>query len=430
MNKDHWINLTPIVLFMFSYELMGAYDFFGLEYFKTFYLSLFFILFILYLFLEVKERLKNKSFYYYKLAIVLFCIIFASGGGTAMLVKNSWGENGYLYIHDGALQTELAAKKLFQGKNFYSEDFNESVFAQWNKDEVSYFLGEAYQGTPALYHYVYLPFYPILSAVVSWPIENIFGFWDQRILLYAAFLASLYLLYKIVKEKEDKLLALTLFGFNPWFVRDVVEGKNDVLILFFLLWIIYLLRQNKIVQSSLVLALAVLTKQTMWLLLPFYFFYLFWQKDNWQESLKFVWQKTRYGIFLGLIILLPFLFWDFGFFWQDIFQYPNGSLATSYPINGFGWSRFLYHIGVIKSVRDYYPFIIWQIVFCLPLAFWLIKYQAKKNSLSLMILAYAIFLACFWFFSRFFQANYIVFIWQLLVISYFLGYNKPTHGKA
>jgi len=85
---------------MFSYELMGAYDFFGLEYFKTFYLSLFFVVFIFYLLLEIKERLKGKSFYYYKLAIVLFCIIFASGGGTAMLINNSLGDSGYLHIHD------------------------------------------------------------------------------------------------------------------------------------------------------------------------------------------------------------------------------------------------------------------------------------------------------------------------------------------
>ena len=346
-----------------------------------------------------------------------------------MLISSSRQPGGYLYIHDGALQTELAAKKLMAGRNFYTEDFTDGIFADWNDNQAFSFLGEEYDEIPTLYHYVYLPFYPILTVPAVLLIENIFGFYDQRILLYVAFLAALYLLYKLVKGKENKLLALTLFAFNPWFVQDLIEGKNDVLLLFFILWIVYLLRQNKIVQSSIILALAVLTKQTAWLLLPFYFFYLFWQKKNWRDSLVYVWQKTKWGILAGLVILLPFLFWDFKSFWQDIYQYPSGTLATSWPINGFGLSRFLYHTGVIKSIRDYYPFIIWQLVFCVPLAWWLIKIQAKKNSTTLMLFSYTLVLACFWFFSRFFQANYVVFIFQLLVIIYFIGYNGLTDEK-
>lgn len=430
MDRKHWINLTPIILFMFSYELIGAYNFFGLEYFKTFYMVIFFVLFFVYIILEIKEHLKGRDFFYYKLSIVLFCIIFVTGGGIAMLLNNLSGEDSYLYIHDGALQTELATKKLLSGRNFYTEDFSDSIFAQWNQGEVSYFLGEAYQGTPALYHYVYLPTYPILSAPIYWLGQNVFHFYDQRMVYYLAFLGALYLLYKLVPGKENKLLALTLFGYNPFFIMHLVEGKNDILILFFILLITYLLQKQKLIWASVILAIAVMAKQTIWPLLPFYFFYLYFQKQAWRDSLKYIWQKSKWGILVGLAILLPFLIWDARSFWQDIYLYPSGALDTSYPITGFGWSRFLYHMGAIKSIRDNYPFVIWQLIFCLPLVWWLIKVQAKRNSIRFMLLAYTALLLCFWFFSRFFQVNYFVFIWQMLVIIYFIDYNRQTNAQA
>ncbi|RJQ35688.1 hypothetical protein C4566_00130 [Candidatus Parcubacteria bacterium] len=76
MNKNRLINLTPIILFLFAYTLMGANDFFGLEYFKTFFLVLFFPLFIVYLILEIKEKGGHKSFFI--INYLLFCFVFCS----------------------------------------------------------------------------------------------------------------------------------------------------------------------------------------------------------------------------------------------------------------------------------------------------------------------------------------------------------------
>jgi hypothetical protein len=123
-------------------------------------------------------------------------------------------------------------------------------------------------------------------------------------------------------------------------------------------------------------------------------------------------------------VLLPFLCWDFRSFWQDVYQYPAGSLPTSYPITGYGFGLFLYIFGFIKSSRDYYPFIIWQAVICWPVLLLLLKLQKQHNSVNYMFLAYTIFLALFWFFSRFFNDNYIVFLGQLLLIVYFI--NTPV----
>jgi len=431
VNNKSWFSLTPILLFVSAYSLMGAYEFFGLEYFKTFYMVLFFIVFVLYIIFEIKEKTDNKSFFYPKLAIVLFCILFASISSVFMLIENGRGPNGYLYIHDGALQTEIATQKLLSGRNFYTEDFSGTVLDSWNDDaNPHYFLGERLHDNIAIYHYVYLPVYPILSAPIFLLTKSIFNFYDERLLFYPAFLGALFILYKLVKDREKKLLALTLFGFNPFFLHDLIEGKNDILILFFLLLVAYLLQKKKFVWSSIILALAVFSKQTVWPFVPFYFFYLFFQKKNWRESLIYVWQKTKWGIIVGILIIFPFIIWDVGAFWEDVYLYPSGALGTSYPITGFGLSRFLYRFGAISSIHDYYPFYIWQFVFCVPLALWLIKKQRKNNSISFMLLAYAILLATFWFFSRFFQSNYVVFIYQLLVITYFLGYNEATDEAA
>jgi len=357
--------------------------------------------------------------------------LFTTGVATFILIKSGQGKDGYLYIHDGAIQTELATKKLLAGKNFYTEDFSDTVLAHWNEDSnPTYFLGERVDNSIVVQHYAYLPVYPILSIPFYLVTKNVFHFYDERLVFYVAFLGALWLLYKLVKGREEKLLALTLFGFNPFFVKDLVEGKNDILILFFLLLIIYLLQKKKIVSASIILGVAVMAKQTIWPLLPFYFFYLFFQQKDWRESVFYIWQKTKWGIFVGLLILLPFLFWDARSFWQDIYQYMNGTLATSYPINGFGWSRLIYRLGLVDSIHDYYPFYIGQIIFCLPLLWWLIKKQAKNNTVSFMLLGYTALLFTFWFFSRFFQSNYIVFLYQLLVITYFISYNEATNEAA
>jgi len=146
------------------------------------------------------------------------------------------------------------------------------------------------------------------------------------------------------------------------------------------------------------------------------------------QRVKAVLSQTYPMIIIGLIILLPFLIWDFHSFWEDIFLYPSGKLLTSYPITGYGFSQFLAMTKTgVESIFDYFPFWIIQFIVGIPLFYFLYRVQKRNNSLNQMLTNYGIFLFVFWLFSRFFNDNYIVFIVTIFVLAY-LFEKKKTNG--
>lgn len=332
----------------------------------------------------------------------------------------------YALVHDGIVQTEEAIKYLLAGKNFYTKDYINTPLSDWSGGKIQEILSGEIFINPALYHNIYLPFY-ILSAVPFYSIFNLLFHWyDQRIILVLVLIMTLGFILKIGKLSERSLLVIILFLFNPLFINFFIEGRNDIFIIFLIILTVYFLLKGKDRASSIPFALACVSKHSAWFLFPFYWLYLYYRNTPreykiWDQMKKTV--KLIYPFFLVVItILLPFLVWDFSSFWEDIFLYPSGKIVTSYPITGYGFSQFLLKAQLgVKTIYDYFPFWIIQIIIGFPLLFVLARFQKKNNSLSQMLVSYGIFLFVFWLFSRFFNDNYIVFLIIIFLLAYFLS---------
>jgi uncharacterized membrane protein len=261
--------------------------------------------------------------------------------------------------------------------------------------------------------------------------DAIFDWYDQRIVLILALAGVILLLFKKGGMSEKTLFATVLFVFNPMFLRFFIEGRNDIFTLFLITLTVYLLSRKKLLLSSISFALACVSKHTAWLLLPFYWWFVYFQVSG--ESGKLIENiknalKKIYPIFIvGAVLIVPFLIWDFNAFWEDVFLYPGGKLPTSYPITGYGFSQLMLMAKIgVESIHDYYPFWILQLVVSVPLLFFLYSYQKRNRTVSAMLVSYGVFIFVFWLFSRFFNDNYITYIFSILIIAYFFNQDESV----
>ncbi|MCK5459727.1 DUF2029 domain-containing protein [Candidatus Parcubacteria bacterium] len=316
-------------------------------------------------------------------------------------------------IQDETLHTEIAIKYLLSGKNPYKEDYFNTIFAEWH-----YAFNRFPQITPPpIYHYAYPPFSFIMPLPFYLVGQKLFNYYDQRWLYIILYLFSVFLLFKIPDKKNQKLLLVSFFAFNPIILGHLFFGSNNIMVLFWIILMVYLLQRNRLLLSSISLAFAMGVKQSAWFILPFYFVYIFLKKDkNFIKTIKVTWLF----FIVGLIIFLPFLIWDYFSLFDDILYFSSGKSVSNYPIEGIGLTGMLLKFNIIKSPLAYFPCWIFQILFGLPLLFFLLKKQIKKNSIKMMLINYSSFLFVVWFFSRYFHLDHLNYIMVVLVISYFI----------
>lgn len=341
-----------------------------------------------------------------------------------------------LDVHDGVIQTEIALKYLNEGKNPYSQNYLKTDLANWGRGQ-GYFEDWPQKINPALHHYAYPPAYLLISLPFYKISQFFFNWYDQRIVHIFFFILTLIILYQISKEKTqsqskislfiDKIKSSTaflpfIFAFEPLFIYYYFTGCNDIVALFWLMLIIFLLNKKQICASSCALAFATGIKQSIWPLIPFYFFYLFWKTDRNQtikNRIKKIIANTWPFFLTSIIIFIPFVIWDYKSLIDDIFKYIAGNTLLSYPINGCSLYSILWHLHIIKNKFAYYPIWISQIIFILPLIYILLKKQNKKNNTKTLLTNYIITASIFWFMSRYFNDSHIVYLVAIAWISLF-----------
>jgi len=428
------ISLNTILLFLLVFVRLSTTNDSNQDA-RIFIYFIFFLIILGLVFIDLLTRYQKKCHDYFILAkslLIGFMILIVIFIPFVSNICNRNKGDEYSLIHDGIVQTEEAIKYLLAGKNFYTENYLGTPLAEWGDGKIQEFRSGEVFTNPALYHNVYPPFYFLSSVPFYWAAETFFHWYDQRIVLAIALVLSVFFLIRLGKLTEKTLLVLILFLFNPPFIHYFIEGRNDIFVIFLIILTVYFLARGKNRASSISFALACLSKQSVWLLLPFYFLYLYFQNSNsfskMVQRVKAVLSQTYPMIIIGVIILLPFLIWDFHSFWEDIFLYPSGKLLTSYPITGYGFSQFLAMTKTgVESIFDYFPFWIIQFIVGIPLFYFLYRVQKRNNSLNQMLTNYGIFLFVFWLFSRFFNDNYIVFIVTIFVLAY-LFEKKKTNG--
>ncbi len=357
----------------------------------------------------VLDTIKIKDNLYFGLKhIVLWLIIVIVIGSaffSAIVVRHKTAP--VYMIHDIILQQEAAIRFFLDGKNPYAVTYFGTPLEQWNYS--------AAEENPALYHFVMQPFY-LLFALPFYAVSNsLWGFFDGRMPLLFLFFMLLVFADILTKDKDKKLLFLTMLTFNPSILGYTLEGRSDIFMFAFLFVGLFFLHRKKYLFSGIPMGLAFAVKQSAWPILPFYFAFIYFKNKNILKTLR----DLAPFVITFLAIIFPFLLWNQKAFLDSTVLYLSGATFRSYPISGYGLGMLLNQMGVIKDLHQYYPFILWQAIVGIPLAAGLIFYLKKSPSVSRLILTYGVFLFIFWYLSRYFNNSHLGYLSLVFIAAYF-----------
>ncbi len=303
----------------------------------------------------------------------------------------------YLYAHDGLLQTEAATQFVLNGKNPYVETYYQTPMA------LAPFDVKGLSVNPALEHFAYLP----LTFLLPLPAQALMGSsFDLRYVHLFFFIAMLLVAARLTQHPQKRLLLVMALGLNPLFVGPLVEGRNDIMVLSWLIFTWALLQRGKVTASAITLALACGTKHPALVFVPFYFVLLS-RHGNWRERTQRVLKPLVIWAVVTALIVVPWFLLNPGAFLDDTVSYLNGTSAVSYPISGFSFGMLLVSLGLLPSNMAQFPFGVLQIAIGLPVAYVLLRRQWRDPDLLAAIAGFAILLFITQFFSRIFNDNYL-----------------------
>lgn len=360
----------------------------------------------------VKPTRQQRVLFMTRLLIVYFVVATAAVLPTGLNIIQRRLDGPATHAHDGLIQTEIAIGYLLEGKNPYTEDYDNTPMADFPGREPP--LTEA-----PLYHNAYLPFL-FLSAIPVYQLSQAtLGWYDQRFVYLLAYFGVLLLLPQLAARPRDKLAVTVAFGLNFLFTFYLADGRNDVMILLGLMLATVLLARRKVAASGVVLGLTMATKHQAWFFLPFYLLYLLPGRPARADIKRLMGQTWPMAVAV-IAVILPFLIWDAVAFIDDTVLYVSGSGTGSFPMKGWGFSTLLLAAGLIPTPESAFPFIIFELLFGLPVLLLALWRQWRNNTIQNVWLGFAVFSFTFQFFSRFFNDNYFVFVLQLLVIAAFI----------
>jgi uncharacterized membrane protein len=313
----------------------------------------------------------------------------------------------YLYAHDGLLQTEAATQFVLTGKNPYVETYYQTPMAQAPFDVKGIVIN------PALEHFAYLP----LTFLLPLPLQAVLGnHFDLRYVHLIFFILMLLVATRLTQNPQKRLLLAMVLGLNPLLVGPLIEGRNDVMVLSWLIFTWALLQRGKITASAITLALACGTKHPAVMFVPFYLVYLS-QRGDWRERAQRVLKPFVIWAGLTALIIAPWFLMNPNAFLDDTVSYLNGTSVVSYPISGFSFGTLLVTLGLLPSTMAQFPFGVLQIAIGLPVLFGLLRRQWRHLDLPGAIAGFAIVLFITQFFSRIFNDNYLGLIIAIMAVA-------------
>ena len=305
----------------------------------------------------------------------------------------------YRFIWDGRM--------IFNGWNPY-------LILPENNPELIFGGAELYAGMGSMNGSHYTCYPPINQLSFFIPSiffsENLLGSTIvMRILIILADLGTLYFGKKLLEHFRLPPKNIFLYVLNPFIIIEMTGNLHfEGLMLFFLVWSLYLLFQNKWQWAAVLFACSVSVK-----LIPLLFLPLFYRKLKFKKSLFF------YSI-VGLtsaLLFLPFLSTElYQNFMKSIhlyFQNFEFNASIYYVIREIGYQKVGYNI--IQTVGKITPFIILSLV--LGLTF------IRKNEKHRILFQSMIIAICSYYFI-----SSVVHPWYIavpLIISAFTNYKFP-----
>jgi hypothetical protein len=354
-----------------------------------------------------------------KMFFVLVTIAITLGGAVVTAMFDRARTAPVYGVHDIILQQESAMRFLVVGKNPYKETYFGTTVEMFNYDEP----GNTEAVNPALYHFVMPPWYVLFPFIFYYTSIPVVGFFDGRMALLFTMATLLAALWYWYRDKAVARIAMIMTALSPSVTDYFIEGRSDVFALSWLMVSLVLLRSKRYVWSGVMLALSLMSKQTIWFILPFYVLYVWLQTAKHRADF---WRTTFAMTVVSLGLAVPFMVWDFRAFFESVVLYLTGNSATSYPVSGYGLGMVLHSFGFIRDIHAYYPFIFWQAAVALPLLAALFRWLSRKPSESRLVFSYAVFLMVYWYLSRYFNNSHLGFLSMLFVLGGLKAVDEST----
>jgi len=384
-------------------------------------------LLILYLLVDLAEMgqtLKTRL----KWTLLTLILVFAVALPTGRMMLLRQGSGPASYAHDGGvIQTESVIDYFLDGRNPYQEDYTETPMAEWGFGEYR----------TALFHYPYLPWTFVFSAPFAL-LGQAAGFFDQRLVYLLVWAVALALAPRLVDGSRRKLGLVALLGLNPIMASDLIYGQNDVFILSWILLALVAWHHAQGAQmagraagpwqilAAIFFGLACAAKPTAWFFAPF--FGLLLLKDPWQEmgttwrdllaTLPAMARRAWPALLVFGLLVGPYLVWDAGALYDDVWRWSSGQGETGYQIWGWGASNFVLALGLVADRFGQFPFLALEALFGLPVLIWFLRRQQRANTLANACWHYGLFLLVFFYSSRFLNENYLGYILAFLAVGY------------
>lgn len=313
------------------------------------------------------------------------------------------------FAHDGLMQSESATQFVLLGRNPYVESYADTPMGKWEFD-----IGGV-KINPGLEHYAYLP----LTFLLPLPAQALAGDrFDHRWVYLAFYAVMLILSARLTRDETRRLSLLLILALNPLFVPFFVEGRNDVLSLFWLVLIVLAVQRRQWALSAVWLALACATKQFAWFLTPFW---LMLVAERGTRAEQWSRLKRPLAVLAGgtALLLGPWLLWDAAAFVGDVTYLQSGPAGGGYPVSGFSLGILLLAIGVMKSPLETFPYWLFQLAAALPLLIIMLRRQWREPSVTVMLMGAGLFTFVLGFFSQFFHDNHVGFIIAVMALAQF-----------
>ena len=354
-------------------------------------------------------RVRNSARWVLLTLIVMLLVVTP----TLVEIQQRLATSPSTHTHDGAIQTEEAIRFFAAGKNPYVEDYVQTPMAHWEN-----YFGAPPEELPILQHLLYLPlnFILPLPLYAIWQLE--FGWFDIRLYHILVFVILFFALFQLTPEWESKLGVGIFVALQPLFAPFFIEGRNDVVVLLWLVTAFLCVQRRHITMAALALGLACATKTTAWFVAPFLLAQMWWTGER-RWSVFFLHVCVPFAI-VSLVVFVPFLIWDASAFISDITWFQTYPFA----IDGSGFSRLLLDIGIISDPLTSFPFGILQIIVTVTGIIVLLCWQAKRPTLQRMVAAAAVLGLAVGYVARWVTDSYLGFYLSLGFIALFIG---PMH---
>lgn len=327
-------------------------------------------------------------------------------------------------VHDGAVQTEEAAKFLLRGQNPYAVDYQPTPFGAFQNN-----LGPQYANV-AWTHYAYppanvvltVPFMLLQSVTVSWI--------DSRTMYTLALLALAALLVwsQPTWPRRTRMVLLTLG--NPLIWMYAIVGFNDILAALGIVGAAVLADKRRWRWAGIAFGLAIGAKQSSWMMAPLWLLFIWWKYKQGQASASEAKQAGWATIITGATFLLPFFLWSPTHFYDDLIHYVSGAIPMSYPVSGMTLQQYFFIWHLIPNALAPTPTLWLEALVGIPVLVLVGRWLHQRTTATTWLVGCITLSLSMLLVNRFFYENYLSGLLAMGIAAYALTQPHATRPRS